>query len=74
MISSHFFYALGPVNEIRNDVIIICDVVHFDPDPAGRETNGKVSRGSSESLNDARKEMFTRVIFNKMAMGERTKE
>lgn len=40
------------------DVIVICDIVLLDPDPAGRETNGKVSRGSSE----------------KMVMGERTKE
>lgn len=57
------------------DVIVICDIVLLDPDPAGRETNGKVSRGSSESVNDySRKEKFTRVIFNKMVMGERTKE
>lgn len=44
------------------------------PDPAGREKNGRVSRGSGESLDDARKGKFTRVVFNKMVMGERTKE
>lgn len=33
---------------------------------------GECPRGSGESLEDARKGKFTRVVFNKM--GERTKE
>lgn len=33
---------------------------------------GECPRGSGESIEDARKGKFTRVVFNKM--GERTKE
>lgn len=34
----------------------------------GRGTNGRVSKGSGESIDVARKEKFKRVIFSKMVI------
>lgn len=36
-------------------------------------TNGRVSRGSGESLDVARKGKFTRLVFNKMIMERKNK-
>lgn len=55
------------------DVRITCALVLTSLVPAGRETNGRVSRESGESLDVARNWKFTKVVFNKMVMG-RTKE
>jgi len=50
------------------DVRVTCAIVLMSPVPAGRETNGRVSRGSGESFVVARNAKFTRVVFNKMVM------
>lgn len=55
------------------DVRITCAIVLMSPVPAGRETNGRVSRGSGESVDVARKGKFTRVVFNKMVMERKNK-
>lgn len=55
------------------DVRFTCAIVAMNPVPAGRETNGRVSRRSGESLDVARKGKLTRVVFNKMVMERKNK-
>lgn len=52
-------------------VRITCAVVLTISIPAGRVTNGRVSKGSGESIDVARKGKFTRVVFSKMVMGRK---
>lgn len=49
-------------------VRISCVIVPMISISVGRGTNGRVSKGSGESIDVARKEKFTRVIFSKMVI------
>lgn len=55
------------------DVRITFIIVLMSPVPAGKETNGRVSKGSGESLDVTGKGKFTRAVFNKMVMERQNK-
>lgn len=50
------------------EVKITCAIVLMISISVGRGTDGRVSKGSGESIDAARKGKFTRVVFNKMVM------
>lgn len=50
------------------EVKITCTMVLIISIPVGRGTNGRVSKGSGESIDISRNGKFTRVVFNKMVM------
>lgn len=55
------------------DVRITRAIVLMSSVPAGRETSGRVSRGSGESLDVAGKGKLTRLVFNKMVVERKNK-